>query len=89
MKDYRGLFKELHNESDCSQLFLGGRGEVSSMVCAFTPSGVMVACKVLPTPESPSDVVDFVAWMKVSVSVRLVFASHCHVCAVVYVCGGL
>lgn len=33
----------------------------TGMVCAFTPSGVMVACKVLPTPESPYDVFDFVA----------------------------
>lgn len=90
MEDYRDLFKELHSEGDCSKLFLGGRGGVSTagMVCAFTPSGVMVACKVLPTPESPYDVVDFVTWMKVRVVVRLVLGRH-RIAVCVCVCFGM
>lgn len=73
------MFKELYDAGDCSKLFLGGRGGVSTAgtVCALTPSGVMMARKVLPTPESPNDVVDFVKRMRVSVAVRLALATRC------------
>lgn len=67
-EDYVEKFHLLFEHGDCSKLFLGGRGGVATagMVCAFTPAGVMVAWKVLPTPESVYDVVDFMRWMKVS-----------------------
>ncbi|CAN0288797.1 unnamed protein product, partial [Pylaiella littoralis] len=29
VEDLRALFKELHQQGDCSKLFLGGRGGVS------------------------------------------------------------
>lgn len=71
--DNNDLFKEIYQEGDCSKIFLGGRGGVSTagMVSAFTPSRVMVACKVLPSPENPYDVVGFVTLMKVSAVVAL------------------
>lgn len=67
MDDYRAKFYALFNDGDCSKDFLGGRGGVATagMVCVFTPAGVMVAWKVLPTAESPYDIVDFIVWGKV------------------------
>lgn len=59
---FRALF-----EDGCAKLFIGGRGGVATagMICVFTPAGVMVACRVLPTHESPYDVVDFMTYLKV------------------------
>eukprot|EP00752_Nemacystus_decipiens_P015187 g13523.t1 len=67
LDDYKAKFYALFNDGDCSKDFLGGRGGVATagMVCVFTPAGVMVAWKVLPTAESPYDIVDFMAWQKV------------------------
>lgn len=66
--DYVDKFRALFDDGDCSKVFLGGRGGVATagMVCVFTPAGVMVAWKVLPTAESSFDVVDFIRWFKVS-----------------------
>lgn len=66
-QDFIEKFEALFEYGDCSKVFHGGRGGVAtaSVVCVFTPAGVMVAWKVLPTPESVYDVVDFVRWLKV------------------------
>lgn len=75
-------FRALFEHGYWSKLFLGGRNGVATagMVCVFTPAGVMVAWKVLPTPESPYDVVDFVRWSKVGELVTLsVWNTPCEV----------
>lgn len=78
-EDYIKKFRALFNDGDCSKQFLGGRGGVATagMVCVFTPAGVMVAWKVLPTAESPNDVVDFMRWMKVGKRLYLYFVRRC------------
>ena len=44
----------------------GGEGSSGSMICAFVPSGVMVASQVLlSSSERPRDVADFIRAMKV------------------------
>ncbi|CAB1101680.1 unnamed protein product [Ectocarpus sp. CCAP 1310/34] len=65
-EDYIAKFRALFHDGDCSKQFLGGRGGVATagMVCVFTPAGVVVAWKVLPTAESPNNVVDFMRWMR-------------------------
>lgn len=47
------------------------------MVCVFTPAGVMVAWKVLPTPESVYNVVDFTRWFKVGELITLCSRVEC------------
>lgn len=52
------------------------------MICMFTPAGVMVAWKVLTTPESPYDIVDFVRCFKVSEGACPSSLCSIHTCAV-------
>lgn len=44
----------------------------AGMVCMFTPAGVMVGWKQLPTPESVGDIVDFLRCLKVGELLTLV-----------------
>lgn len=60
-------FRALFENGDCSKGFHGGRKGMATagMICMFTPGGIMVGWKQLPTPASVHDVVDFLRRLKV------------------------